>query len=206
MHHISFNIARIREHSRLVASPPCCSKGKGEFSLLMLWKAALKHRMRAGLKSCPGLGLLIVSSVLAKSAGCDSRPLSVTRLTTGFGILSAHLPYHRLHRISILASHSPQSLCSKNEDQRLGVKEEECRLTVSDCGLTSVGSGCWLRFVGFREYSLSDKVTNLHFKCKCVMRYYLLWLTRMPFLWEVKIFTSRMLFCDCTIWSHSIRY
>lgn len=50
-----------------------------EFRFEMLWKAALKHRMREGLKNCPGLELLIVSSVLAKSAGCDSRPLSVTR-------------------------------------------------------------------------------------------------------------------------------
>ncbi|KAK5909971.1 hypothetical protein CesoFtcFv8_003852 [Champsocephalus esox] len=57
--------------------------------------------MQAVLKNCPGLGLLIVSSVSTKSAGCDSRPLCYL-LTTGLGILSTHLPHHRLRHISIL--------------------------------------------------------------------------------------------------------
>lgn len=45
-----------------------------------------------------------------------------------------------------------KSLQGKNEDQRLGVKEERCRLTISDCGLTSLGSGvltsvCWVLII-----------------------------------------------------------
>lgn len=43
------------------------------------WGLRRCGKLQAGLKNCPGLGLLIVSSVLAKSAGCDSRPLSVAR-------------------------------------------------------------------------------------------------------------------------------
>lgn len=145
VHHIPFNFWNTQEQPwpHLLTS----AKRRVRSGLRCCGRAALKHRMQAGLKCCPGLGLLIVSSVLAKSAGCDSRPLSVTRWP--LGILSTHLPYHRLHHISILASLSPQSLRSENEDQRLSVKEEECRLTIPGCGLASIGSGCWLWFVGF---------------------------------------------------------
>lgn len=47
----------------------------------MLWEA--ERRMQAGLESCPGILVLIVSSVWAKSAGCDSRPLASTHWPLG---------------------------------------------------------------------------------------------------------------------------
>lgn len=139
-------ISRIGERSRAAASL------SHRRSFEMLWKAALKHRMQTGLKNCPGLGLLIVSSVLAKSAGCDSRPLSVTRWPLGLASSPLTCPI----TASTVSLSSPRShlkvFAGKNEDQRLGVKEERCRLTISDCGLTSLGSGvltsvCWVLII-----------------------------------------------------------
>lgn len=93
--------------------------------------------------------LLIVSSVLAKSAGCDSRPLSWYLLTTGLGILSSHLPYHRLHHYHYLSLHSHLNVFAAGMRISTSVSKKRCKLTTTDCRLTSVGSGCWLWFVSF---------------------------------------------------------
>lgn len=151
----SLNFLNIQE--RVMTSTPHFTKVRS--GLRCCGQAALKHRMQAGLKCCPGLGLLIVSSVLAKSAGCDSRPLSVTRWPLGLACSPLTCPITASTISLSLASLSPQSLRSKNEDQRLSVKEEECGLTISDCGLTSIGSGCWLWFVEFWS-RLSPRLTQ----------------------------------------------
>lgn len=95
------------------------------------------NRLQARLKNCPGLGLLIVSSVLAKSAGCDSRPLSCYLLTTGLGILSSHLPYHCLHRYHYPSPHSHLSVSLNAARMRINasVSKKRCKLTTSDCRL-----------------------------------------------------------------------
>lgn len=96
-----------------------------------------------------GLELLIVSSVLAKSAGCDSRPLSWYLLTTGLGIFSSHLPYHHLHHDHYLSLHSHLNVFEAGMRISASVSTKRWKLTTTDCRLTSVGSRCWLRFVSF---------------------------------------------------------
>lgn len=122
------------------------------------WKVRSALRCCEKLHSCTscrtgcrtvGLGPLIVSSVLAKSAGCDSRPLSWYLLTTGLGILSSHLPYHRLHHYHYLSLHSHLNVFAAGMRISASVSKKRCKLTTTDCRLSSVGSGCWLRFVSF---------------------------------------------------------
>lgn len=114
----------------------CCEKLHSCLSCRMRWRT-------------DGLGLLIVSSVFAKSAGCDSRPLSWYLLTTGLGMLSSHLPYHRLHHYHYLSLHSHLNVFAAGTRISASVSKMRCKLTTTDCRLTSVGSGCWLRFVSF---------------------------------------------------------
>lgn len=86
----------------------------------MVWTSC-PQTQEAGRLS-PGLGLLIVSSVSSKSAGCDSRRLRVTCWPLGLASSPLTCPItSSTIRISALALFSPQSLCSRNEDQRLRV-------------------------------------------------------------------------------------
>lgn len=103
VHHIPFNFWNTQEQPwpHLLTS----AKRRVRSGLRCCGRAALKHRMQAGLKCCPGLGLLIVSSVLAKSAGCDSRPLSVTRWPLGLAFSPLTCPI-TASTISLSSPHS----------------------------------------------------------------------------------------------------
>lgn len=171
------------ERSWTVASPP-------------------KRKVRACLGCC---GKLSSNTECRKSwravraSGCwlsHLSWLSQQDVTAALSLLPAdHWAWHPLHSpapsppspLSTLASLSPQRVCSRNEDQHLGVKDKGCWLTISDGGLTRIRSGCWLQFVSFWECSESDKVTNLRFRCEWIIRYYFPSFTEMAVWWEVTI-------------------
>lgn len=163
LNYSSFCSQFILKYQKIEASSPpyytslrCCGK-------------LTSNRLQARLKNCPGLGLLIVSSVLARSAGCDSCPLSRYLLTTGLGILSSHLPYHRLHHYHYPLPHSHLSVSLNAARMKISpsVSKKRCKLTTSEVFVL----GAELQFVGFliiltKWQTFTLNISDLVKKCK----------------------------------------
>lgn len=190
-------------------------KGVSTFPLQKTWRASSALRCCEKPRSCRscrtrwrtvGLGLLIVSSVLAKSAGRDSPPALL--------VPADHWTWHPL--LSPALSPPPPrapSLASPaiSVQQEWGfsasVSKKRRKLTTTDCRLTSVGSGLltsvwWFLIMLTTWQTVTLNVSGTHGGGWGPGGRMAVGLTTEPCVLRVKVSLSKTLNAKITPWNH----
>lgn len=147
-HHICFQILRIPEDFQTQASPYTEVSERRVQMWDVVKSCPQTQACRQGWRTVRALGCWLSHLSWLSQQDVTAAPLSVARWPLDLASSPLTCPI-TASTVSLCSPHSHLNVFAASMRISALVSKRRHKLTISDCGLTSVGSGCWLQFVGF---------------------------------------------------------